>query len=75
MPFQNLDGGGLAGPVGAQQGEHLSLVDRQVDTVDGPIRPVVLVKAGDLDGVHGMGSPYRSASKPSRAAGSSASGQ
>src|SRR2546425_1585627 len=33
--FQDLDGGRLARAVGAEQGEHLSPVDVEVDAVDG----------------------------------------
>ena len=34
-PFAHLDRGGLAGAVGAEQGEHLGALDVEVDTVDG----------------------------------------
>ncbi len=47
---QDAHGGGLAGPVGAEQGEHAALGHGQVDAVQDPQRAVGLLEAGRLDG-------------------------
>ena len=47
---QDAHGGGLAGPVGAEQGEHAALGHGQVDPGQDPQRAVGLLEAGRLDG-------------------------
>ena len=56
---QQLEGGGLAGPVRAEKAENLSLSDRQAQTIERDVwsRPpeahlVVLREAFRLDGIH-----------------------
>src|SRR5882762_9510551 len=45
----DLDGGGLAGPVRAEQREHLAAGHGERQAVDGALRAVGLDEAGDLD--------------------------
>ena len=49
----DLDGGGLAGPVAAQHAEDLAAVDLEADVVDGDGVAVALVQVLDLDDGHG----------------------
>jgi hypothetical protein len=50
VTLEDLDRGGLAGAVRAEQTEHLARVDRQRQTVDGAHAAVLLAEPGDLDG-------------------------
>ena len=52
VALEHLDRGGLPGAVGAEQGHDLTLVDREVEAVDGPDLPVDLAQAPDLDRGH-----------------------
>ena len=53
QPLDELQGGGLAGAVGAEQGEQLAAADGEVDAADGVVLggagAVVAVQVGDLD--------------------------
>jgi hypothetical protein len=55
MAFEDLDGGGLAGSIGTEEGEHLAGLDRQVDAIDGAQIAVTLDETADFDGRHGWG--------------------
>src|SRR3712207_8949251 len=46
----DLDGGRLAGPVGAEETEDLAAADGEVDPADGLVIPVGLAQAAHLDG-------------------------
>src|SRR5690606_24654265 len=50
QPFDDLQGGGLARAVRAENAEELALVDLERDTVDGPYLAVALAQIGDHDG-------------------------
>jgi hypothetical protein len=50
QPFQDLQRGGLAGPVDAQQREHLAGVDLEGDPADGVEVAVPALQADHLDG-------------------------
>ena len=52
QPADGLDGGGLAGAVGAEDGEDLARLDREGDAVDGRPVAVALGEVGDFDDVH-----------------------
>src|SRR5260370_24152681 len=47
--FENLDGGGLAGPVRTEQAQHLARMDFEIDALDRWELAVVLGKRSDLD--------------------------
>ena len=49
VALENLDGGRLAGAVGAEQAEHLARADLQVDAAQRLMRAVRLAQAGDAD--------------------------
>ena len=52
-PEDHVDGRGLAGAVGAEEGDDLALLEGQVDAADGVDGAEVLGDPGDLDGGHG----------------------
>ena len=52
---QDLDDGGLAGPVRAEEREDRALGDRQVDAVEHDLVAVGLAQSGDRDGQRGRG--------------------
>jgi hypothetical protein len=47
--FEDLDGGGLACPVGPEEGHHLTPTDLEIDTVEHVGRAVSHAQAADLD--------------------------
>ena len=53
QPADGLDRGGLAGAVGAEDGEDLALLDREGHAVDRRAVAVALDEVGDFDDVHG----------------------
>ena len=55
----HVDGGGLAGAVGAEEGDDLALLEGEVDAADGVDGAEVLGDPGDLDGGHGPGGRCR----------------
>ncbi|GIE22012.1 hypothetical protein Ahu01nite_051140 [Winogradskya humida] len=67
MPLENLDGGGLAGPVGPEQGEHFADLDIEVKTIDGAVGSVGLPEAPDIYRGHAIepAGPGRFAGRPS----------
>ena len=52
-PLDALDGGGLAGAVGAEDPEDLALLDGERHVLDGHVLSVALVQVVDLDDAHG----------------------
>ena len=46
----HVDGGALAGPVGAEQAEDFALLDEERDVVDGFVRGVALGEVADIEG-------------------------
>jgi len=52
-PEHHVDGGGLAGAIGAEEGDHLPGVDGQGDAVHGADRAKVLVHVVQRDGRRG----------------------
>ena len=50
IALEDLDRGGLAGPVGTQQAEHLAALDREGQPAYGLERAVRLAQVGDFDG-------------------------
>ena len=55
MPFEDLERRRLAGAVGAQEREHLALLDREAHPVHGAVRAIALLQAHDLYRRHGLG--------------------
>ena len=49
-PEHHVDGGGLAGPVGAEEGDDLALLELEVDAAHGVHGPEVLGDPGQADG-------------------------
>jgi hypothetical protein len=52
QPLDHLQGGGLAGAVGAEDAEGLALFDLEADAVDRDVFAVALGEGVDLDGDH-----------------------
>lgn len=58
LAFEEFEGGGLSGAVGAQQGEQLTAGDREVDALDGVEVAVAPFQSdGFDDGVHALHTP------------------
>ena len=62
--FEDLDSGGLARTVGAEQGEDLAELDREVDASDSLERPVRLDEPADLDGRPGIAQAVTGTARP-----------
>src|SRR6202000_2082842 len=57
--LEDLDGGGLACPVGAEEAEHLACIDLEVHALEHPRARVAHRVSGHLDrGAHGRSSLY-----------------
>src|SRR5512133_3947774 len=54
QPEQGAQGGGLAGPVGAQEADHGALVDLEAEVVDGDDLPEALGESLDGDDGHSL---------------------
>src|SRR5690606_8176172 len=49
VALEDLDGRGLACPVGAEHGEDLAVLDLEVQACDGALGAITFVQVGDLD--------------------------
>jgi hypothetical protein len=50
IAFEDLDRGGLAGAIRAQEGEHLACLDREAQAIDDRAAAIALHEVNDLNG-------------------------